>query len=200
MSVFPNQSLFYPPSLPKIDLHPLPPNINRSCQQSHVHRFSHVSLPEGTVDTRLAIVALASCSAICSFITSKIRKGYMQPQYSGDQSPWLHQSRQRTLMPGRDEFVRQFVATAIILKGLGVILFVFGHGFGALLLFVYLLVSTPLLYDFYNYRPNEPQYSVLLGDFLQCVAQGGALIFFVGMKNSMPKRQLRMKAPKQKAT
>ncbi|KAL1094690.1 hypothetical protein V6Z11_D06G109200 [Gossypium hirsutum] len=35
------------------------------------------------------------------------------------------------------------------------------------------------------YRPNEPQYSVLLGDFLQ---------------NSMPKRQLRRKAPKQKAT
>ncbi|PPD67673.1 hypothetical protein GOBAR_DD35450 [Gossypium barbadense] len=58
--------------------------------------------------------------------------------------------------------VRQLVATAIILKGLGAILFVFGHGFGALLLFVYLLVSTPLLYDFYNYRPNEPQYSVLL--------------------------------------
>ncbi|KAK8276011.1 hypothetical protein V6Z11_D10G172800 [Gossypium hirsutum] len=96
--------------------------------------------------------------------------------------------------------VRQLVATAIILKGLGAILFVFGHGFGALLLFVYLLVSTPLLYDFYNYRPNEPQYSVLLGDFLQCVAQCDALIFFVGMKNSMPKRQLRRKAPKQKAT
>ncbi|TYI61481.1 hypothetical protein E1A91_D10G175000v1 [Gossypium mustelinum] len=96
--------------------------------------------------------------------------------------------------------VRQLVATAIVLKGLGAILFVFGHGFGALLLFVYLLVSTPLLYDFYNYRPNEPQYSVLLGDFLQCVAQCGALIFFAGMKNSMPKRQLRRKSPKQKAT
>ncbi|PPD98509.1 hypothetical protein GOBAR_DD04469 [Gossypium barbadense] len=96
--------------------------------------------------------------------------------------------------------VRQLVATVIVLKGLGAILFVFGHGFGALLLFVYLLVSTPLLYDFYNYRPNEPQYSVLLGDFLQCVAQCGALIFFVGMKNSMPKRQLRRKSPKQKAT
>ncbi|KAK8283525.1 hypothetical protein V6Z11_D08G096500 [Gossypium hirsutum] len=58
-----------------------------------------------TVDTRLAIVAMASCSTICSIITSKTRKGYMQPLYSGDQSPWLHQSRQRTLMPGRAEFV-----------------------------------------------------------------------------------------------
>ncbi|KAL4309660.1 hypothetical protein GQ457_01G002070 [Hibiscus cannabinus] len=32
---------------------------------------------------------------------------------------------------------------------------------------VYLLVSTPRLYDFYNYGPKEPQYSVLLNDFLQ---------------------------------
>ncbi|KAK8279194.1 hypothetical protein V6Z11_D09G094800 [Gossypium hirsutum] len=47
--VFPKQSLFYPPSLPEIDLHPLSPNINRSCQQSHVHRFSHVSLLELTI-------------------------------------------------------------------------------------------------------------------------------------------------------
>ncbi|XP_039015377.1 uncharacterized protein LOC120145664, partial [Hibiscus syriacus] len=84
--------------------------------------------------------------------------------------------------------VRQLVATAIVLKGLGAILFVLGHGLGALFLFVYLLVSTPLLYDFFNYSPDEPQYNVLLGDFLQGVAQCGALIFFMGMKNSLPKR------------
>ncbi|KAE8735956.1 hypothetical protein F3Y22_tig00000218pilonHSYRG00005 [Hibiscus syriacus] len=96
--------------------------------------------------------------------------------------------------------VRQLVSTAIILKGLGAIVFVFGHGLGALLLFVYLVASTPLLHDFYNYSSDEPRYSVLLGDFLQCVAQCGALVFFTGMKNSMPKRQLRKKAPKQKAT
>ncbi|PPD78893.1 hypothetical protein GOBAR_DD24176 [Gossypium barbadense] len=33
------------------------------------------------------------------------KKTSMQPPYSGDQSPWLHQSRQRTLMPGCAEFV-----------------------------------------------------------------------------------------------
>ncbi|XP_039044013.1 uncharacterized protein LOC120183366 [Hibiscus syriacus] len=38
--------------------------------------------------------------------------------------------------------VRQLVSTAIILKGLGAIVFVFGHGLGALLLFVYLVAST----------------------------------------------------------
>ncbi|PPS18056.1 hypothetical protein GOBAR_AA02518 [Gossypium barbadense] len=78
--------------------------------------------------------------------------------------------------------VRQLVATAIILKGLGAILFVFGHGFGALLL-VFRNAFIPIV--------------LFLGI---CVAQCGALIFFVGMKNSMPKRQLRRKAPKRKAT
>ncbi|XVE81794.1 hypothetical protein DITRI_Ditri15bG0094600 [Diplodiscus trichospermus] len=95
--------------------------------------------------------------------------------------------------------VRRLVAVAIALKGLGAILFVFGQGFGAFLLLVYLLVSTPLLYDFYNYGPKEPQYSVLLSDFLQSVAQCGALIFFLGMKNSIPKRQLKKKVQKPKA-
>ncbi|XVF62912.1 hypothetical protein PTKIN_Ptkin09bG0046600 [Pterospermum kingtungense] len=80
--------------------------------------------------------------------------------------------------------VRQLVATFIALKGLGAILFVFGHGIGAFFLFVYLLVSTPILYDFYNYGPKEPQYNVLLSDFLQ---------------NSIPKRQLKKRAPKPKA-
>ncbi|KAE8722817.1 SET domain-containing protein isoform 4 [Hibiscus syriacus] len=59
--------------------------------------------------------------------------------------------------------------------------------------FVYLLVSTPLLYDFYNYRPEVPQYAAQLGDFLQSVAQCGALLFFWGMKSLITKRQLRKK-------
>ncbi|MFQ6620835.1 hypothetical protein Gotur_003205 [Gossypium turneri] len=93
--------------------------------------------------------------------------------------------------------VRQLILTAIAMKGLGAILFVFGHGFGAFLLIVYLLVSTPILHDFYNYGPDEPRYNILLGDFLQCVAQCGALIFFWGMKNSITKRR-KKKAPKSK--
>ncbi|MBA0849489.1 hypothetical protein Goshw_016649 [Gossypium schwendimanii] len=63
--------------------------------------------------------------------------------------------------------VRRLILTAIAMKGLGAILFVFGHGFGAFLLIVYLLVSTPILHDFYNYGPDEPRYNILLGDFLQ---------------------------------
>ncbi|XP_039044364.1 uncharacterized protein LOC120183806 [Hibiscus syriacus] len=94
--------------------------------------------------------------------------------------------------------VKQLVSAAIALKRLGAILFVFGHGFGAFLLFMYLLVSTLILYDFYNYRPEEPQYAALLGDFLQSVAQCSALLFFWGLKSLITKRQLRKKVVKPK--
>ncbi|OMO95517.1 HR-like lesion-inducer [Corchorus olitorius] len=95
--------------------------------------------------------------------------------------------------------VKHIVGAFIALKGLGGILFVFGHGFGAFLLAGYLAISTPILHDFYNYKPNNPQYYNLLGECLQCVAQFGAILFFWGMKNSMPKRQLKKRAPKPKA-
>ncbi|KAK8507531.1 hypothetical protein V6N13_141550 [Hibiscus sabdariffa] len=56
---------------------------------------------QSTLDTLLAMVALASCSAICSLITSMKR----QPQYFEDQSTWLHQPRQRPHTQGRAEFL-----------------------------------------------------------------------------------------------
>ncbi|KAE8721372.1 anaphase-promoting complex subunit 6-like isoform X1 [Hibiscus syriacus] len=58
-----------------------------------------------TLDTLLAMVALASCLAICSLITSTRRNGHEQQQYFENQSPWLHRSRQRPLMQGRAEFL-----------------------------------------------------------------------------------------------
>ncbi|XP_039027919.1 uncharacterized protein LOC120161779 [Hibiscus syriacus] len=58
-----------------------------------------------TLDTLLAMLALASCSAICSLITSTRRKGHEQHQCFEDQSSWLHRSRQRPLMQGRAEFL-----------------------------------------------------------------------------------------------
>ncbi|GMI85464.1 Inner Nuclear Membrane Protein A [Hibiscus trionum] len=60
---------------------------------------------QSTLDTLLAMVALASCSAICSLITSTRRNGHKQQQYFEDQSPWLYQPRQRPLMQGRAEFL-----------------------------------------------------------------------------------------------
>ncbi|RVW67083.1 hypothetical protein CK203_063179 [Vitis vinifera] len=94
--------------------------------------------------------------------------------------------------------VRNLVATTIVLKGLGGILFVFGSSFGAYLLLLHLAITTPLLYDFYNYELNKPEFHLLLPEFLQSIALFGALLFFLGMKNCIPRRQLKKKIPKTK--
>ncbi|XWS42722.1 hypothetical protein CRYUN_Cryun16bG0038300 [Craigia yunnanensis] len=59
---------------------------------------------QSTLDTQLAAAALAFCSAICSLITSAKRNGHMHQPHSGDESPWLHRSRQGTIKHGRAEF------------------------------------------------------------------------------------------------
>ncbi|KAF7837512.1 HR-like lesion-inducing protein [Senna tora] len=94
--------------------------------------------------------------------------------------------------------VRQLIATIIFLKGVGGALFVFGSSFGSFLLLSQLALTTPLLYDFYNYGPNTPEYTLLLNDFMQSTALFGALLFFIGMKNSIPRRQFKKKSPKTK--
>lgn len=76
----------------------------------------------------------------------------------------------------------------IALKGLGGILFVLNSNIGALLLIIQLAFTTPLIYDFYNFSPDTPKFGVVLNDFLQQAALFGALFFFIGMKNSIPKR------------
>ncbi|KAL0388442.1 UNVERIFIED_CONTAM: Actin-related protein 9 [Sesamum radiatum] len=63
--------------------------------------------------------------------------------------------------------VRTFVAACIFLKGLGGLLFVLGSSFGAYLLIYYLILTTPLLYDFYNYKVGQPKFFGLLQEFLQ---------------------------------
>lgn len=95
--------------------------------------------------------------------------------------------------------VRQLVATSVAVKGLGGVLFVFGSTLGAYFLLLHLAFTTPFLYDFYNYSSAQPEYFSLLNEFLQNVALFGALFFFLGMKNSLPRRQLKKKAPKPKA-
>ncbi|VVA89930.1 unnamed protein product [Arabis nemorensis] len=98
--------------------------------------------------------------------------------------------------------VKQVVWTIIALKGLGGLLFVIGNLFGAYLLAFYLVVVSPILYDFYNFGPEDRQFSLLLTEFLQSVALLGALLFFIGMKNSTTtsKRNLMKKrTPKPKA-
>ncbi|GER41589.1 HR-like lesion-inducing protein-related [Striga asiatica] len=93
---------------------------------------------------------------------------------------------------------RTFVAVCISLQGLGGLLFVLGSNFGAFLLILYLILTTPLLYDFYNFKVSEPKFFGLLHEFLQCVALLGGLLFFIGMKNSISRKQLKRKNPKPK--
>ncbi|KFK31714.1 hypothetical protein AALP_AA6G149500 [Arabis alpina] len=98
--------------------------------------------------------------------------------------------------------VRQVVVTIIALKGVGGLLFVIGNIFGAYLLAFYLVVVSPILYDFYNYGPQERHFSLLFTEFLQSVALFGALLFFIGMKNSTPSKRVVLKkrtTPKPKA-
>ncbi|KAJ7954744.1 HR-like lesion-inducing protein [Quillaja saponaria] len=95
--------------------------------------------------------------------------------------------------------VRNFVSTIIFLQGIGGILFVFGSNAGSFLLLLHLVLTTPLLYDFYNYGSNKPEFSLLLNDFLQRAALFGALLFYVGMKKKIPKRQFKKKGLKTKS-
>lgn len=94
--------------------------------------------------------------------------------------------------------IKNLVAAAIAMKGIGGILFIFGSSFGAYLLILLLAISSPILYDFYNYDIEKPEFLQLFVKFTQSLALFGALLFFLGMKNSMPKR-FKKKAHKSKA-
>ncbi|KAG2405887.1 uncharacterized protein HKW66_Vig0051420 [Vigna angularis] len=60
------------------------------------------------------------------------------------------------------------------------------------------LITTPILYDFYNYDSEDKEFIQLFIKFTQNMALFGALLFFVGMKNTIPRRQPKKKAPKTK--
>ncbi|KAM3375831.1 hypothetical protein P3S68_014545 [Capsicum galapagoense] len=94
--------------------------------------------------------------------------------------------------------VRHVVAAFMALKGMGGLLFVFGSFTGAVLLMFYLTMATPLLHDFYHYNFGEPQYFIVLQEFLQGLALFGALLYFVGMKNSINRRLPKKKTLKSK--
>ncbi|XP_059291150.1 uncharacterized protein LOC132044659 [Lycium ferocissimum] len=91
--------------------------------------------------------------------------------------------------------MKHLVFGALIMKGLGSLLFVFGSSLGAIILVLYQAIATPVLYDFYNYDVDKKEFAQLIVKFTQSLALLGALLFFIGMKNSMPKRS----PPKKKA-
>ncbi|KAJ6306524.1 hypothetical protein OIU78_021777 [Salix suchowensis] len=94
--------------------------------------------------------------------------------------------------------IKHLVSAAIFLKGIGGILFIFGSSLGAYLLIIHQLIAIPILYDFYNYDNEEKEFNQLFLKFTQNMALYGALLFFVGMKNSFPRRLHKKKVPKTK--
>ncbi|CAL0316109.1 unnamed protein product [Lupinus luteus] len=85
--------------------------------------------------------------------------------------------------------IKFLIAGAIALKGIGGALFILGSSFGALLLLLHQLIATPIHYDFYNYDSEDKEFTQLFIKFTQNMALFGALLFFIGMKNSIPRRQ-----------
>ncbi|KAA8527745.1 hypothetical protein F0562_035386 [Nyssa sinensis] len=97
-----------------------------------------------------------------------------------------------------DVEIKYLVAAAIAMKGIGGLLFILGSSLGAYLLLLHQAIATPILYDFYNYDVEKKEFAQLFVKFTQSLALLGALLFFIGMKNSMMRRLLKKKAPKAK--
>ncbi|XP_062167933.1 uncharacterized protein LOC133874111 [Alnus glutinosa] len=119
---------------------------------------------------------------------------YLRPKFSVFSNHVLSQ----TGLQVPEVQIQQLVAAALALKGIGGLLFIFGSSLGAYLLLLHQAITTPILYDFYNYDVEKKEYTQLFLKFTQNLALFGALLFFIGMKNSMPRRQMRKKAPKTK--
>ncbi|WOL09884.1 hypothetical protein Cni_G18637 [Canna indica] len=94
--------------------------------------------------------------------------------------------------------MKHVIASTIFLKGFGGLLFIFSSSFGAYLLLLHLAFVTPIVYDFYNYDIEKPEFVQLFSRFTQNLALFGALLFFLGMQNSIPRRQPKKKAAKSK--
>ncbi|KAK1418852.1 hypothetical protein QVD17_27999 [Tagetes erecta] len=90
---------------------------------------------------------------------------------------------------------KHVVLATMALKGVGGILFVFGSSTGASLLMYHLLILTPLLHDFYNYEMDDPRFHPHLAEFLQNISLFGALVFFIGMKNVLPRKSTMKRRP-----
>ncbi|KAG6420301.1 hypothetical protein SASPL_116825 [Salvia splendens] len=94
--------------------------------------------------------------------------------------------------------MKHLILGAIIMKSLGSLLFVFDSTFGAAILLLHQAIATPILFDFYNYEADKKEFNQLFFKFTQGLALLGALLFFIGMKNSLQRRSPKKKATKAK--
>ncbi|KAL6526603.1 hypothetical protein OROGR_015693 [Orobanche gracilis] len=61
-------------------------------------------------------------------------------------------------------------------------------------------ISAPILHDFYNYDADKKEFAHLFVKFTHSLALLGALLFYIGMKNSMPRRSSKKKPLKAKTS
>lgn len=94
--------------------------------------------------------------------------------------------------------IKHLVLADIVLKGIGGFLFIFGSSFGAFVLLLHLAITTPILYDFYNYDLERPEFAPLFIKFTENVALFGALIFFIEMKKIIRTRHPKKRGSKPK--
>ncbi|KAI3919509.1 hypothetical protein MKW92_033021 [Papaver armeniacum] len=97
--------------------------------------------------------------------------------------------------------IKHLVAASVDFKGIGGVLFIFGSSLGAYLLLLHQLAASPVLHAICNTGLAKIDFVELLLKYSQVIAVFGALLFFLGMKNSSPKRQpAKKKGPKAKTT
>ncbi|CAM0908408.1 unnamed protein product [Alopecurus aequalis] len=124
--------------------------------------------------------------------------------------------------------IKTVIAASMFLKACGGLLLIISSSFGASLLdvhhycrgllpsdictcqtlpsqtsaftIVHLAFITPVVYDFYNHDMESQQFAELFTQFSQNLALLGALLFFLGMKNSIPRRHSKRRAAKAKTT
>uniref|UniRef100_A0ACD5V2B5 Uncharacterized protein n=1 Tax=Avena sativa TaxID=4498 RepID=A0ACD5V2B5_AVESA len=96
--------------------------------------------------------------------------------------------------------IKTVIAATMFLKALGGLLLIISSSFGAFLLLIYLAFITPVVYDFYNHEMESQQFVQLFTQFSQNLALFGALLFFLGMKNSILRRHPKRRTTKAKTT
>jgi hypothetical protein len=96
--------------------------------------------------------------------------------------------------------IKTVIAATMFLKALGGLLLIISSSFGAFLLLIYLAFITPVVYDFYNHEMESQQFVQLFTQFSQNLALFGALLFFLGMKNSILRRHSKRRTAKAKTT
>ncbi|KAL3814025.1 hypothetical protein ACJIZ3_015293 [Penstemon smallii] len=90
----------------------------------------------------------------------------------------------------------RLVLATISMRLHGSLFFLMDCYLGAILLLLHQAFTAPILYDFYNYDADTKEFAQLLVKFTQNLALLGALLFFIGMKNSMPRRSPKKKVSK----